>query len=666
MKIVLAPNALKGSLSAHSAAEAMEHGVKRADPKAEVVLKPVADGGDGFAEVLAEAVHADKIAISVTGPLGNSINSAIYYSNPNSLAIIEMATIAGLTLVSLNNRNPLLTTTFGVGEAIRTALDAGAKRIIIGIGGSATNDAGIGMATALGAKFFNSEGETVQPVGGSLEEIVGIDISGMDRRLANVKIDVACDVDNPFYGEMGAAHIFAPQKGANPEQVTKLDKGLRQFAALVNEKLGVELSNLPGAGAAGGLGGALLAFCNAELSRGIDIVLDTLEFNEALENATLVLTAEGQLDDQTDHGKAPAGVAKRAHQYNIPCIALAGSVNTQLATLDQSHITAAFSICPGSVSLKQSMENAFEYLSNTTEQVIRNFLAAAEISNKKTENTPEDQKMIRKCLFPAAGYGTRFLPATKAMPKEILPILNKPLIQYGVEEALDGGLNQIAIITGRGKRALEDHFDISYELEHQIIGTSKENHLSDIRRIIEECTFSYTRQIEMKGLGHAILVGETLIGDEPFGVILADDLCVGEGEGVMSQMLKIYEKYRCSVLAIQEVAEAEVHKYGVIEGRQLDEGLYMVSDMVEKPDAQDAPSNLAIIGRYVLTPDIFDILRHTQPGKNGELQITDALKIQAEKGMVLAYKFNGMRFDCGSVDGFVSATNYFYETTKES
>ncbi|MCG6968668.1 MAG: UTP--glucose-1-phosphate uridylyltransferase GalU [Gammaproteobacteria bacterium] len=274
--------------------------------------------------------------------------------------------------------------------------------------------------------------------------------------------------------------------------------------------------------------------------------------------------------------------------------------------------------------------------------------------------------MIRKCLFPAAGYGTRFLPATKAMPKEILPILNKPLIQYGVEEALEANLNHIAIITGRGKRALEDHFDISYELEHQISGTSKEVHLSDIRQIIDQCTFSYTRQIEMKGLGHAILVGETLIGNEPFSVILADDLCVGEGTGVMSQMLKIYEKYRCSILAIQEVDESEVHKYGVIAGHQLDDGIYMVSDMVEKPDPADAPSNLAIIGRYVLTPDIFDILRRTTPGKNGELQITDALKTQAQEGMVLAYKFNGKRFDCGSVDGFVSATNYFYELSKNN
>ena len=269
--------------------------------------------------------------------------------------------------------------------------------------------------------------------------------------------------------------------------------------------------------------------------------------------------------------------------------------------------------------------------------------------------------MIKKCLFPAAGYGTRFLPATKAMPKEVLPVLDKPLIQYGVEEAADAGMSNIAIITGRGKRAIEDHFDISYELEQQISGTAKENQLADIRRIIDECTFSYTRQIEMRGLGHAILTGETLIGQEAFGVILADDLCVGQEDGVMAQMIKIYEKYRCSVVAIEEVDPTEVHKYGVIDGRPLEDGIHVVNAMVEKPDQADAPSNLAVIGRYILTPDIFDILRRTPPGKNGELQITDALQTQAKENMVLAYQFKGRRFDCGSVDGFVDATNYFYE-----
>jgi UTP--glucose-1-phosphate uridylyltransferase len=274
--------------------------------------------------------------------------------------------------------------------------------------------------------------------------------------------------------------------------------------------------------------------------------------------------------------------------------------------------------------------------------------------------------MIKKCLFPAAGYGTRFLPATKSMPKEMLPVVDKPLIQYGVEEAMDAGMNNIGIVTGRGKRALADHFDVSYELEHQISGTSKEGLLKDIRKVLGECTFSYTRQAEMKGLGHAILTGETLIGREPFGVVLADDLCVGDGEhGVLAQMAKIYEKYRCSIVAIEEVPQDETHKYGVISGSELENGVYVISDMVEKPDPEDAPSNLAIIGRYILTPDIFDVIRHTPPGRGGEIQITDALQTQATNNMVLAYKFKGQRFDCGSVEGFVAATNYFYERWKE-
>ena len=273
---------------------------------------------------------------------------------------------------------------------------------------------------------------------------------------------------------------------------------------------------------------------------------------------------------------------------------------------------------------------------------------------------------IKKCLFPAAGYGTRFLPATKSMPKEMLPIVDKPLIQYGVEEALEAGMSNIGIVTGRGKRALADHFDVSYELEHQISGSDKEGLLKDIRKVLDECTFSYTRQREMKGLGHAILTGETLIGREPFGVILADDLCVGEDNGVLAQMAAIYAKYRCSVVAIEEVPHEEVYKYGVIEGSELEDGVYVVSNMVEKPDPEEAPSNLAIIGRYILTPDIFDVIRNTPPGRNGEIQITDALQTQAEKNMVLAYKFKGRRFDCGSVGGFVEATNYFYERWKET
>ena len=273
--------------------------------------------------------------------------------------------------------------------------------------------------------------------------------------------------------------------------------------------------------------------------------------------------------------------------------------------------------------------------------------------------------MIKKCLFPAAGYGTRFLPATKATPKEMLPVLTKPLIQYGVEEALDAGLNTMAIITGRGKRAIEDHFDISYELEQQIKGSSKEPLLDEIRSLIDQCTFSYTRQVEMKGLGHAILTGETLIGNEPFAVILADDLCTNGDDGVLKQMIDVYEKYQCSIIAIEEVPQEETYKYGVIAGNLVDntDDTYRVTDMVEKPDPKDAPTNMAIIGRYILTPDIFDILRDTKPGKNGEIQITDALLEQAKNGKVIAYKFKGQRFDCGSVDGFVKATNYFYQST---
>jgi UTP--glucose-1-phosphate uridylyltransferase len=270
--------------------------------------------------------------------------------------------------------------------------------------------------------------------------------------------------------------------------------------------------------------------------------------------------------------------------------------------------------------------------------------------------------MIRKCLFPAAGYGTRFLPATKAMPKEMLPIVNKPLIQYGVEEAHAAGLQHMAIITGRGKRALEDHFDISYELEHQIQGTDKERYLDSTRLLIDACTFSYTRQVSMKGLGHAILCGQQLIGDEPFAVVLADDLCVNPGgDPVLLQMIELYRQFRCSIVAIQEVPREETHKYGVIAGEMLCDDLYRVSHMVEKPKPEEAPSNLAIIGRYILTPDIFQLIADTQPGKGGEIQITDALMKQARQGSVLAYKFKGERFDCGSAEGYVEATNYCFE-----
>lgn len=284
--------------------------------------------------------------------------------------------------------------------------------------------------------------------------------------------------------------------------------------------------------------------------------------------------------------------------------------------------------------------------------------------------------MINKCLFPAAGFGTRFLPATKAIPKEMLPILNKPLLQYSVEEALLAGIENMAIVTGRGKRAIEDHFDNSFELESQLSGSSKEHYLDEIKDIIERATFTYVRQQKMLGLGHAILTGWPLIGNEPFAVILADDLCYSNTNGVTSQMVEVYKQYKCSVIAVEEIPWDQTKNYGVISGDLIDgTNTFRVNNMIEKPNSNDLidfysekvdlknpPSCLAIIGRYILTPDIFDIIKQTKPSKNGEIQITDALLNQARKGGVIAFKFAGKRFDCGSVEGFVKATNYFSNT----
>ncbi|WP_438970890.1 UTP--glucose-1-phosphate uridylyltransferase GalU [Methylophaga sp.] len=276
----------------------------------------------------------------------------------------------------------------------------------------------------------------------------------------------------------------------------------------------------------------------------------------------------------------------------------------------------------------------------------------------------QQAKPIRKCLFPVAGYGTRFLPATKAMPKEMLPIVNKPLIQYGVEEAVEAGVTQSGFITGRGKRAIADHFDTSYELEEEIKGSSKEEKLQDIRKLMDDCDFIFIRQRAMLGLGHAILSGEPIIGDEPFAVILADDLCSHPEQAgskrALSQLVDLYEKYQCSVIAIEEVDGDNISSYGVISGNEIEDGVYEVTDMVEKPKAEDAPSNLGIIGRYVLTPDIFDYIRKTEPGTNGEVQITDAIRTLAQEKRVLALKFKGHRFDCGSIEGFVEATNFYF------
>lgn len=270
--------------------------------------------------------------------------------------------------------------------------------------------------------------------------------------------------------------------------------------------------------------------------------------------------------------------------------------------------------------------------------------------------------MISSCVFPVAGYGTRFLPATKSVPKELLPVVNKPLLQYAVEEALSAGMTNMGFVTGRGKQAIEDYFDCNYELEHQLQGTSKESLLDEARDVLEAGRYSFVRQRQMKGLGHAILSAEPLVKEGAFGVILPDDLCHNPtGDGVMAQLAEVYRRYGKSVVAIEPVPMDQVSRFGVIAGESIEDNLLQITDMVEKPSIDEAPSNLAIIGRYILTPDIFDILRRTSPGKGGEIQITDALLEQAKQGNVLALKFAGRRFDCGNVDGFVEATNYFYQ-----
>ncbi len=271
---------------------------------------------------------------------------------------------------------------------------------------------------------------------------------------------------------------------------------------------------------------------------------------------------------------------------------------------------------------------------------------------------------INKCLFPVAGYGTRFLPATKAIPKEMLPILTKPLIQYGVEEAMSAGMTTMAMVTSKYKQAIENHFRPHTDIKESIKGTVKELLCDELTNIMDQCAFTYVEQQQMLGLGHAIYTGKSLIGNKPFAVILPDDLCTNDGDSVLTQMTKLYEQHPdCCIVAIEEVPMSEVYKYGIIDGELMAESsdAYLVNSMVEKPNPEDAPTNLAIIGRYILTPEIFDVLEDTSPDKNGEIQITDALMTLAEQGKVIAYKFQGTRYDCGSVKGFVIATNHFAE-----
>ncbi len=273
--------------------------------------------------------------------------------------------------------------------------------------------------------------------------------------------------------------------------------------------------------------------------------------------------------------------------------------------------------------------------------------------------------MINKCLFPVAGFGTRFLPVTKSVPKEMLPILTKPLIEYAVEEAIDAGCSTMAMVTSRYKKAIEDYFDNNSDVNNLIKGSSKEKLLEPLNDIVSRCNFTFIRQKSMRGLGDAILTGYPLIGNEPFAVILPDDLCYNSDDSVLKQMVKLYDKYKCTILAIMEIPREHTNRYGIVDGELLEDNIYKVTNMVEKPKPQDAPTNLSIIGRYILTPDIFDIIKNIKPGVGGEIQITDAIMQQAKEGRVIAYKFRGQRFDCGQLDGYMEASNFFYNKLKE-
>ena len=375
MKIVLAPNALKGSLTAMQAASAMEQGIRAAFPEAEILKVPVADGGDGLAEVLIDALEGEARIATVRGPLGQSVQATLCHVPARGLAAVEMAVASGLALLAPQDRNPALTTTYGTGELIRAALDLGARHVVVGIGGSATNDGGVGMAAALGTRFLDAAGNAVAPIGGALGQIRRIDVSGLDPRLATVRCEAICDVDNPLLGPRGAAQVYGPQKGASPAQVEELDAGLAHLADVIAADLGLDVRDMPGAGAAGGLGAGLYAFLGAELRRGVDLVLDLVGLDAQLVGADLVITAEGQIDYQTAFGKAPAGVAQRAKAQGIPCLAIAGGIGERITDLHLIGIDAVFSLCPGPISLEQAMEAGPALLQAATEQVVRCFFS---------------------------------------------------------------------------------------------------------------------------------------------------------------------------------------------------------------------------------------------------------------------------------------------------
>ena len=371
MKIVIAPDSYKGSIYASDAARAMEDGVRRVLPDAEVVLVPVADGGDGTLETLVETSGGRIITSDVTGPLGETVSAQWGAMGDGVTAVAEMARTSGLALVRLENRDPLNATTYGLGEVILEALEAGYRRFILGIGGSATNDAGAGMAQALGVRLLDADGAELPPGGAALARLARIDTSGLDPRAADADFDVACDVNNPLTGPEGASAVYGPQKGATPEIVEQLDAALANFADVVKRDLGADVDGVPGSGAAGGLGGGIMAFLGGRLRPGVDIVLDTVDLASRLDGADLIITGEGCMDFQTVYNKAPIGVARLAGERNIPVIGVSGSLGDGFTDVHEHGIAAAVAITHAPMTLDEATDRVAELIASATEQALR-------------------------------------------------------------------------------------------------------------------------------------------------------------------------------------------------------------------------------------------------------------------------------------------------------
>ena len=358
MKIVIAPDSYKESLSALEVAQAVEAGFRQVFPDADYVLVPVADGGEGTVDAMVAATGGRKETVTVSGPLGEPVEAFYGLTGDGDTAVIEMAAASGLALVPPDRRNPLLTSSRGTGELIRAALDAGARRFILGIGGSATNDGGAGMVQALGARLLDLEGRELDGSGGDLARLERIDVSALDPRLAECRIEVACDVDNPLTGARGASAVFGPQKGATPEMVQALDANLARLARIVGRDLGVAVDTVPGAGAAGGMGAAMLAFFGATLKPGIEIVTAAVDLDTHVRDADLVITGEGRIDFQTVHGKTPIGVARVAKRHGKPVIGIAGSLGADVGVVHAHGIDAVFSVLSKPCTLDEALRDA--------------------------------------------------------------------------------------------------------------------------------------------------------------------------------------------------------------------------------------------------------------------------------------------------------------------